>query len=151
VDSFAIGGGLQLLLVLDRVIAESEAYFTLPALNEGIIPGAANLRLSRLAGNRLARQLIFAGRRIDAADAQALLFCDEVVAADAIDERVGAVVAELANPAVVGNRLVLHLAEEPPPVFRQYMAHYSAEQSHRLYSPDLVENLERRWVHRARG
>src|SRR5205085_6472437 len=36
VESFAIGGGCQLLLVMDRVIAERGAYFSLPARKEGI-------------------------------------------------------------------------------------------------------------------
>ena len=43
VESFAIGGGCQLLLVVDYVIAEEGSYFNLPARKEGIIPGAANL------------------------------------------------------------------------------------------------------------
>ena len=50
VESFAIGGGCQLLCVMDRVIAEPGAYFNLPASKEGFIPGSANLRLPRLAG-----------------------------------------------------------------------------------------------------
>ncbi|MBO0716948.1 MAG: enoyl-CoA hydratase/isomerase family protein, partial [Rhizobiales bacterium] len=47
VEGFAIGGGCQLLLALDYVLAASDAYMTLPARKEGIIPGAANLRLWR--------------------------------------------------------------------------------------------------------
>ena len=38
VDGFAIGGGVQLLLVFDQVLAASDAYFSLPAADEGIIP-----------------------------------------------------------------------------------------------------------------
>jgi (3,5-dihydroxyphenyl)acetyl-CoA 1,2-dioxygenase len=38
VDGFAIGGGMQLLLVFDQVLAASDAYFSLPAADEGIIP-----------------------------------------------------------------------------------------------------------------
>ena len=50
VESFAIGGGCQLLLVMDRVIAERSSYFNLPARKEGIVPGNANWRLPRLIG-----------------------------------------------------------------------------------------------------
>ena len=39
VDTFAIGGACQWLLVMDRVIAETGSYFNLPARKEGIIPG----------------------------------------------------------------------------------------------------------------
>ena len=48
VDVFAIGGGCQYLLAMDYVVAGSDAYMTLPARKEGIIPGAANLRLTAL-------------------------------------------------------------------------------------------------------
>ena len=41
VESFAIGGACQWLLVMDRVIAEQGSYFNLPARKEGIIPGCA--------------------------------------------------------------------------------------------------------------
>ena len=62
VESFAIGGACQWLLVMDRVIAEAGSYFVLPARKEGIIPGCANLRLPRFVGERAARQAIFFGR-----------------------------------------------------------------------------------------
>ena len=44
VEAFAIGGGCQYLLTMDYVVAASDAYMTLPARKEGIIPGAANMR-----------------------------------------------------------------------------------------------------------
>jgi thioesterase DpgC len=50
VETFAIGGGCQHLLVMDYVLAETGAYLTLPARKEGIIPGMANLRLPRFLG-----------------------------------------------------------------------------------------------------
>lgn len=50
VEGFAIGGGCQLLLVLDYVIAEEGAYCNLPARKEGIIPGAAGLAAGAFRG-----------------------------------------------------------------------------------------------------
>ncbi len=47
VDTFAIGGGAQLLLVFDHVLAGADAFVSLPAAQEGIIPGASNFRLGR--------------------------------------------------------------------------------------------------------
>src|SRR5262249_59373102 len=64
VDGWAIGGGCQYLLATDYVIASSDAYMTLPARKEGIIPGAANLRMPRFAGDRITRQAILMGRRL---------------------------------------------------------------------------------------
>ena len=61
VERFAIGGGCQYLLTMDYVVAASDAYMTLPARKEGIIPGAANMRLPRFVGDRIARQAIMSG------------------------------------------------------------------------------------------
>src|SRR3984885_13465128 len=58
VESFAIGGHCQILLTQDYVLAANDAFMTLPARKEGIVPGAANLRLHRFVGDRLARQLV---------------------------------------------------------------------------------------------
>lgn len=150
VDTFAIGGGAQILLVFDRVIATEDAYLTLPALREGIIPGAANLRLPRVGGNRLARQAIFADRRIEAASPEGRLLCDEVVPEERMEEAVAAAAANLAAPAVINNRRVLHAHEESEDELRRYVAAYAIEQCRRLHSPDLVENLERIWMSRRR-
>ncbi|MEV5568215.1 enoyl-CoA hydratase/isomerase family protein, partial [Streptomyces sp. NPDC052196] len=97
-----------------------------------------------------ARQAIFADRRIDAASPHGRLLCDEVVPADGLDTAVRAAADELAHPAVINNRRVLHAHEEPEDVFRHYMALYAVEQCRRLTSSDLVENLERTWISRNR-
>ena len=81
VDSFAIGGTCQWLLVMDYVIAETGSYFVLPARKEGIIPGCANLRLPRFVGERIARQAIFFNRSFPADSPEGLMLADEVVAA----------------------------------------------------------------------
>src|SRR5205085_10027489 len=79
VDAFAIGGGCQYLLTMDYVLAAGDAYMTLPARKEGIIPGAANLRLPRFVGDRIARQAIMYGRRLDCDSPEGRLICDQVV------------------------------------------------------------------------
>jgi (3,5-dihydroxyphenyl)acetyl-CoA 1,2-dioxygenase len=144
VDTFAIGGGMQLLLVMDRVIAEEGAYFSLPAAEEGIVPGLGNLRLTRLTGARLARQVILGGRRIAATDPEAGLLCDEVVPAAGMDAAIDRSVAELAAPAVAANRQMLTLAEEPLDRFREYLAEFAVVQAGRTYSADVLAKVEGR-------
>ncbi|MFJ6738087.1 (3,5-dihydroxyphenyl)acetyl-CoA 1,2-dioxygenase DpgC [Streptomyces sp. NPDC091279] len=141
VDTFAIGGGMQLLFTMDRVIAGSDAYFSLPAAREGIVPGAGNLRLPRLAGNRLARQVILTGRRIRADEPAAHLICDEVVEPGALEGAVDIAVEQLAAPAVAANRAMLSVAEEPPDDFRRYMAEFALQQGARLYASDVLEKV----------
>ncbi|WP_392667068.1 enoyl-CoA hydratase/isomerase family protein [Streptomyces sp. LN785] len=148
VDTFAIGGATQVALVLDRVIAGSDAYFSLPALTEGIVPGVANMRLGRVVGRRMAQRLIFFGDRVAANSAEAAALCDEVVAPEEMDGAVAAAADRLADPAVPSNRRMLHLAEESDDLFRTYMSRYALEQSARMHSPDVVAKLERTWVHR---
>jgi (3,5-dihydroxyphenyl)acetyl-CoA 1,2-dioxygenase len=138
VDGFAIGGGAQLLLVFDQVLAASDAYFSLPAADEGIIPGAANLRLTRRAGPRLARQVILTGRRIRASEPDARLLVDEIAEPDDLDVAVERHLARLQSPAVIANRRMLTIAEESPADFLRYMAEFSLQQALRLYSDDVI-------------
>jgi (3,5-dihydroxyphenyl)acetyl-CoA 1,2-dioxygenase len=148
VESFAIGGACQWLLVMDRVIAETGSYFNLPARKEGIIPGCANLRLPRLVGERAARQAIFFNRDFPADSEAGRLLADEVVAADAMDDAIQHAAAELTSAGTVSllaNRQALRAGQEPIDTFRRYMAVYAREQAACLYSPALIENLERNW------
>ncbi len=91
VESFAIGGACQWLLVMDRVVAEQGSYFNLPARKEGIIPGCANLRLPRLVGERPARQAIMFERAFEAGTPAGRLIADEVVGGEEMDAAHGAV------------------------------------------------------------
>ena len=79
VESFAIGGHCQILLAVDYVLAEKNAFMTLPARKEGIIPGAANMRLPRAVGDRIARQAIQYERRLECDSPEGRLICDEIV------------------------------------------------------------------------
>jgi len=143
VDGFAIGGGMQLLLVFDHVLAASDAYLSLPAAQEGIVPGAANFRLARYTGPRLARQIILEGRRIHATDPEAHLLVDEVHPPEELDQAVEDSIARLRGQAVAANRKMLNAAEEDPDAFRRYLAEFSLEQAQRLYSADVLTKVDR--------
>lgn len=138
VDGFAIGGGAQLLLVFDHVIAASDAYISLPAGHEGIVPGAANLRLGRFVGPRLSRQMILQGRRIWAREPAARLLFDDVVEPHELDHAVQQSIEQLKGPAAITNRRMLNLAQEPPEEFLRYMAEFALQQALRLYSDDVI-------------
>jgi thioesterase DpgC len=148
VETFAIGGACQWLLVMDRVIAESGSYFNLPARKEGIIPGCADLRLPRFVGERLARQAVFFNREFAADSPEGLLIADEVVPGEALDAAVERSAAELTSAGVTSltaNRKALRVGQEPLDRFRRYMANYARDQAYCLYSPALIDNLERNW------
>jgi thioesterase DpgC len=148
VESFAIGGHCQILLTMDYVIAAEDAYMTLPARKEGIIPGVANLRLPRFVGPRVARQAILAGRRLDCASIEGRKICDEIVPVTGMDAAIDSLIALLTDSGVVsaaGNRRALRSGEEPLDQFRRYMAVYAREQAVCHFSPALIANLEKHW------
>ncbi len=154
VDGFAIGGGCQMLLVMDYVIAESGAYFNLPARKEGIIPGCANLRLPRFMGERMARQAIMFDKTFLVDDVEARTLVNEVVPRERLDQAVQACVANAVGSGMVsagGNRKAIRIQTEPLDTFRAYMATYACEQVFCHLSEQLVHNLERHWNARERG
>jgi thioesterase DpgC len=148
VDVFAIGGGCQYLLAMDYVVAGSDAYMTLPARKEGIIPGAANLRLTRFVGARMARQAILMGRRFECDSPEGRMICDEVVPPDRMEQTLARVVDDYTSSGVVSaasNRRAFRVSEEPLDMFRRYMAVYCREQAYCHFSPALIANLEKHW------
>jgi thioesterase DpgC len=148
VETFAIGGACQWLLVMDRVIAETGSYFNLPARKEGIIPGCANMRLPRFVGERLTRQAVFFNHVFAADSVDGRMIADEVVASDQIDAAIERAAAELTSAgmtSLVANRQALRVAQEPLELFRNYMSTYAEQQAYCLYSPALIDNLERNW------
>jgi (3,5-dihydroxyphenyl)acetyl-CoA 1,2-dioxygenase len=154
VERLAVGGACQLLHVVDHVIATRGSRFFLPARNEGIIPGASNLRLPRFVGDRAARQAILSGREWVAGEPDAALLCDEVVEPDEVDAAVAARVEALTSSGVVNaaaNRAALRAGQEPVDAFREYMAEFSVEQARCHLSAALVRNLEVHWNARSRS
>ncbi len=148
VEGFAIGGGCQLLLVVDHVIAESGAYFNLPARKEGIIPGCANLRLARFLGERLARQAILFDATFPVDTREGRRLVNEVHPVEEVDDAVRAAIDNALGSGLVsaaGNRTALRVGTEPLDALRRYLAVYAAEQAFCHLSEQLTSNLERHW------
>jgi thioesterase DpgC len=133
---------------MDYVVAGSDAYMTLPARKEGIIPGAANLRLTRFVGARAARQAIMMGRRFECDSPEGRMICDLIVPPDQMEQTIARVVEQFTGSGVVsaaGNRRAFRVSEEPLDTFRRYMAVYCREQAYCHFSPALIANLEKHW------
>jgi len=148
VDAFAIGGHCQALLVMDYVLAASDAFLTLPARKEGIIPGFANLRLPRFVGDRIARQAVLYERRLACDSPEGRLICDEIAPAAEMDEAIDRVVSGLTSAGAVsaiGNRRAFRVGQESLDLFRRYASVYAREQAYCHFSPALIANLERNW------
>lgn len=103
VNGIACGGGLELALSADLIIAAEHARFALPEINAGTIADAATIKLPKRMPWHIAMELLFTGRWMEAAEAHRWGLVNEVVAGERVMERAW----ELA-------RL---LAEGPPLVF----------------------------------
>ena len=141
IDSFAIGGGMQLTLVVDHVIAVDDAWLSLPAASEGIVPGVANLRLPGRVGVPLARELILRGRRLTGAEAMQAGLVDAVVCGADVDATVESVAAALSEPAVAPNKLMLAHGIEPEDEFATYLADFAVVQAERMHARDVLRKL----------
>jgi enoyl-CoA hydratase/carnithine racemase len=109
VTGYALGGGLELALCADfRVLGES-AKVGQPEILLGIIPGAGGTqRLPRLIGPARAKDLIFSGRHVGAAEALAIGLADRVVA----DADVYQAARDLVAPYAAGPALALRAAKQ---------------------------------------
>jgi thioesterase DpgC len=77
-----------------------------------------------------------------------MLLADQVVDTGEVGLKVAELAADLTasgRTSLLANRRALRVAWEPLDVFRRYLATYSWEQGRCLYSPALIENLERNW------
>ena len=89
VNGFALGGGCELALACDIRIASSLAKFGLPEVSLGILPGGGGTqRLGRLVGQGKARELIFTGEVISAAEAERIGLVNATVPHESLDEKV---------------------------------------------------------------
>lgn len=80
VEGFALGGGCELALSCDLIVASSSAVFALPEVGVGLIPGGGGTQLlSRRIGWNRAADLIFTTRRVDGAEAARIGLADRLV------------------------------------------------------------------------
>jgi len=83
VHGFALGGGSELAMLCDIIVASHDAVFGLTEVSLGIIPGGGGTQsLPRLIGRHLAKERIFTARRFDAQEAQALGLVNRLVPRD---------------------------------------------------------------------
>lgn len=105
VDGYALGGGFELALACDLIVAAEQAVMGLPEVAVGVIPGGGGTQLlTRRVGWGRAASLVLTARRIDAGRALELGVVDEVVATGTAQARALEIAAEIAKNSPVGVR-----------------------------------------------
>ena len=116
VSGFCLGGGLELAMMCDLIIASETAKFALPEITLGIMPGAGGTqRLPRFIGKAKAMDLILTGRMMDAAEAERSGLVARVVAPDKLMDETLAAAAKIASysqPIVMMAKETVNRAQE---------------------------------------
>jgi len=116
VAGFALGGGCELAMMCDTIIAADTAKFGQPEINLGIIPGAGGTqRLTRAVGKAKAMEMILTGRMMDSAEAERAGLVSRIVpAADLVAEavKVAERIATLSRPVVAMAKEAVNVAFE---------------------------------------
>lgn len=150
VDGLCLGGGFELALACDMIVASDKAVFGLPEPKVGLIAiGGGIHRLVRQAGLKQAMGPLLTGRNITAQEGLAMGFVSELVASEALDATVAAICRQIVANAPLAVRLTKELAmwglDQPTladalekqvehPAFRRWMASEDAREGPRAFA-----------------
>lgn len=113
IRGYALAGGLELALACDIRLATDDAIVGLTEVQIGIFPGAGGpARLPRVVGPGKARELIFSGRRIDAAEALACGLVERVVPVGEFDGVVATLAGQIRDAAPLAVRAVKRVLDQ---------------------------------------
>jgi crotonobetainyl-CoA hydratase len=135
VNGLAFGGGFEIMISADIIIAASHATFALPEINSGTLADAATIKLPRQIPYHVASEMLFTGRRFDAAEAKHWGIVNEIVPAPHLMSRA----REVAD----------HLAAGPPLVFAaiketlRETLHLSIQQAFDMVTKRKLKSVDR--------
>jgi enoyl-CoA hydratase len=110
VNGIALAGGLELVMVCDLAIAGDNVKLSDHHANRGLVPGGgASQRLPRLIGVRKAKELLYTGDRITAAEAERLGLINKAVPADKLEVATNELVAKLLTKSPMAMKAVKKL------------------------------------------
>jgi enoyl-CoA hydratase/carnithine racemase len=144
VSGYALGGGCELALACDMIVAAKGAAFGQPEINLGIIPGGGGTqRLARVLGKQRAMEYVLTGRRFDATEAAEMGLVNKVVPDDQWLEQA----MELAREVAAQPPIAARLAKQAVLVAEETALSPGIENERRLYelamaTEDRVEGMK---------
>ena len=97
INGIAFGGGFEIMISCDIILAAEHATFALPEINSGTVADAATIKLPRRIPYHVAMEMLFTGRRFDAAEAKQWGLVNEIVPAAALMTRAREIAEMLAD------------------------------------------------------
>ena len=143
VEGYALGGGLELALAADFIIAAEGSLLGLPEVTVGIHPGMGGAtRLTRLIGRAKTKLLTYTGVPVTAEEAYRLGFVVKVVPAASAREEVGAIAELIATRAPLGVQWVKRVIDRGMDAPLSTALHLEAESAgHTFGTQDRLEGM----------
>jgi enoyl-CoA hydratase / 3-hydroxyacyl-CoA dehydrogenase len=143
VEGYAFGGGLELALAADFILAADGAMLGLPEVTLGIHPGMGGAtRLTRLIGRARTKMLVYTGMRVDAEEAFRLGFVAKVVPAARAREEAASIAETIASNAPLAVRWVKQVIDRGADASTSSALHIEAESAgHTFSTADRTEGM----------
>lgn len=144
VQGYAMGGGFELALACDIIVATPEASFALPEAQLGLIAGAGGVfRLTRQLPHRVAMGYLLTGRRMTASQALAFGLINEVASANEIDDCVARWAEDILRSAPLSIKAIKEVVSKSAslPLAEAFTMYYNHEEI-RCKSQDALEGIE---------
>lgn len=109
VNGMAVGGGFEMAMAADFIVAADHAQFFLPETRVGVLPDAGTIRLPRLLPRQLANEIIIGGRKLEAKEAESWGIVNKVVPKNELMSAARALAAEICKSAPLGVAAVLDI------------------------------------------
>ena len=107
VNGMAVGGGFEIAMAAEFVVAADHARFFLPETGLGIIPDAGAIRLPRMLPHAIANEVLYGGRRLDASEAERWGLVNQVVAAADLEDAAMELASRIASAAPLAVEAVM--------------------------------------------
>ncbi|WP_102275699.1 enoyl-CoA hydratase-related protein [Cytobacillus massiliigabonensis] len=137
VQGFALGGGFELALCCDLLLAADDAEFGFPEVNLGVMPGAGGTqRLTKLVGKTKAMEWLFTGKRISAREALQFGIINRHVSKEVLMEETLKFATEIANQAPLSIRLIKESVLKAVDVSLDEGMHFERKNFYLLFSTE---------------